>query len=129
MNKDSLEKFVNDRWDNSIVPQLTEYIKIPNKSPLFDPNWQENGHMEKAVQLIKGWCREEPIEGLTVEVIRLEGRTPLIYMEIPGETDDAVLLYGHLDKQPEMVGWFDDLGPWKPVLKGDKLYGRGGTDD
>jgi acetylornithine deacetylase/succinyl-diaminopimelate desuccinylase-like protein len=129
MNKDSLEKFVNDRWDNSIVPQLTEYIKIPNKSPLFDPNWQENGHMEKAVQLIGGWCREEPIEGLTVEVIRLEGRTPLIYMEIPGETDDTVLLYGHLDKQPEMVGWFDDLGPWKPVLKGDKLYGRGGADD
>jgi acetylornithine deacetylase/succinyl-diaminopimelate desuccinylase-like protein len=129
MNKDSLEKFVNDRWDNSIVPQLTEYIKIPNKSPLFDPNWQENGHMEKAVELIEGWCREEPIEGLTVEVIRLEGRTPLIYMEIPGETDDTVLLYGHLDKQPEMVGWFDDLGPWKPVLKGDKLYGRGGADD
>ena len=129
MNKDSLEKFVNDRWDNSIVPQLTEYIKIPNKSPMFDPNWQENGHMEKAVELIEGWCREEPIEGLTVEVIRLEGRTPLIYMEIPGETDDTVLLYGHLDKQPEMVGWFDDLGPWKPVLKGDKLYGRGGADD
>jgi acetylornithine deacetylase/succinyl-diaminopimelate desuccinylase-like protein len=129
MNKESLEKFVNDRWDDSIVPQLTEYIKIPNKSPLFDPNWEANGHMDKAVELIEGWCREEPIEGLTVEVVRLEGRTPLIYMEIPGETDDTVLLYGHLDKQPEMVGWFDDLGPWKPVRKGDKLYGRGGADD
>ena len=85
--------------------------------------------MEKAVKLIEGWCKEQPIEGLTVEVVRLEGRTPLIFMEIPGDSDDCVLLYGHLDKQPEMVGWNEDLGPWKPVLKGDKLYGRGGADD
>jgi acetylornithine deacetylase/succinyl-diaminopimelate desuccinylase-like protein len=40
-----------------------------------------------------------------------------------------VLLYGHLDKQPEMEGWREDLGPWKPVLEGDRLYGRGGADD
>ena len=129
MNKASLTSFVNDVWEDSIVPNLVEYIAIPNKSPLFDPQWQENGHMQKAVDLIEGWCREQAIEGLTVEVVTLEDRTPLIYMEIPGETDDTVLLYGHLDKQPEMVGWYDDLGPWKPVLKGDKLYGRGGADD
>ena len=40
-----------------------------------------------------------------------------------------VLLYGHLDKQPEMTGWADGLGPWEPVLKDGKLYGRGGADD
>src|SRR5690606_15401996 len=73
------------------------------------------------------------LPGLVVEVIRLEGRTPLIYLEIPATGDetgeDCVLLYGHLDKQPEMTGWDEDLGPWKPVLRGDKLYGRGGADD
>lgn len=129
MNRDKTISFVEGRWEDSIVPLLTEYIRIPNKSPAFDPQWQENGHMERAVELIEGWCREEPIEGLTVEVVRLEGRTPVIYMEVPGDGDDCVLLYGHLDKQPEMVGWHDDLGPWKPVRKGDKLYGRGGADD
>jgi acetylornithine deacetylase/succinyl-diaminopimelate desuccinylase-like protein len=129
MNRDQAIKFVEKRWEESIIPTLTEYIAIPNKSPAFDPKWQEHGHMDKAIALIEGWCKEEPIEGLKVEMIRLKGRTPLLFMEIPGEGDDCVMLYGHFDKQPEMVGWHDGLGPWKPVRKGDKLYGRGGADD
>ncbi|MCA8942091.1 MAG: M20 family metallopeptidase [Planctomycetes bacterium] len=130
MDTAKITSFVDDVWDESITPTITEYIKIPNKSPAFEPDWEKLGHMDKAVRLIEGWCREQKIEGLTVEVVKLEGRTPTIYMEIPGDrSDDCVLLYGHLDKQPEMTGWFDHLGPWKPVLEGDKLYGRGGADD
>ena len=129
MNAQALQDFVNRRWDESIVPHLVDYVAIPCKSPFFDADWASNGHMQRAVDLIAGWCKEEPIEGLTVEVVQLEGRTPLIYMEVPGETDDTVLLYGHLDKQPEMVGWHEGLGPWQPVIKDDKLYGRGGADD
>jgi acetylornithine deacetylase/succinyl-diaminopimelate desuccinylase-like protein len=132
LDRDQTFDFVNQTWDESIVPKLVEYIGIPNKSPMFDPDWAEHGHMEKAVTLIEAWCRARPIEGLTVEVVRLEGRTPVIYMEVPpfaGGGSETVLLYGHLDKQPEMEGWRDDLGPWKPVIEGDKLYGRGGADD
>ena len=116
--KDSFvnDTFVNERWDEEIVPQLIEYIKIPNKSPAFDPNWAEHGYMDEAVNQIARWCEGRAIDGLTVEVVRLEGRTPLIYMEVPGQSDHTVLLYGHLDKQPEMSGWRDDLGPWKPVI-------------
>ncbi len=130
---------VDSTWDKSIVPMLVDYIRIPNKSPAFDPDWVKAGHMDKAVALIAGWCQEQAIEGLKLEVIRLKDaqgkpRTPLIFMEIPGKAtkrgaDDCVLLYGHLDKQPEMTGWFEGLGPWLPVQKGDKLYGRGGADD
>ena len=129
MEPRNITTFVDGVWEQDIVPQLVDYIRIPNKSPAFDKGWQEAGHMQRAVDLIAGWCKAQPIEGLTVEVMQLEGRTPLIYMEIPGEGDDCVLLYGHLDKQPEMTGWFDGLGPWEPVRKGDKLYGRGGADD
>ena len=129
MNTNALQSFVDRRWDESIVPSLIDYVAIPCKSPLFDPEWKANGHIHRAVELIEGWCRAEPIEGLTVEVVELEGRTPLIYMEVPGEGTETVLLYGHLDKQPEMTGWDEDLGPWKPVLRDDKLYGRGGADD
>lgn len=129
MNHDKIRQLVDDTWDESIVPSLIEYIKIPNKSPAFDPDWAEHGYMDQAVDLIADWCKAQDIEGLSVEVVRLEGRTPLIYMEVPGSGDDTVMLYGHLDKQPEMEGWDDDLGPWKPVIKGDKLYGRGGADD
>ncbi len=120
---------VDQTWDDSIVPQLIEYVAIPNKSPMFDPDWAEHGYMEDAVTLMTNWCREQAVSGLDLEVVRLPGRTPVIVMEIPGNTDGCVLLYGHLDKQPEMTGWSDDLGPWKPVLKGSRLYGRGGADD
>ncbi|WP_425477820.1 M20 family metallopeptidase [Luteimonas arsenica] len=127
------ERFVSSKWDDEIVPQLVEYIRIPNKSPMFDADWVEHGYMEDAVRLMEGWARKQPIPGMQLEVVRLEGRTPLIFIDIPaangGNGDDCVLLYGHLDKQPEMTGWDDDLGPWKPVLRDGKLYGRGGADD
>ncbi len=129
METAKLTSFVDGVWDQDIVPQLVDYIRIPAKSPAFDKEWQQAGHMKRAVDLIAGWCRAQRIDGLQVEVVQLPGRTPLIYMEIPGDGTDTVLLYGHLDKQPEMVGWLPGLGPWEPVLKGDKLYGRGGADD
>lgn len=116
-------------WEKEILPALGEYIQIPNLSQGFDDKWAEHGHMERAVALIASWCKEQPIDGLTVEVHRLEGRPPVILMEIAGSGPDTVLLYGHLDKQPEMTGWRADLGPWKAVREGDKLYGRGGADD
>jgi len=114
-------------WDEEILPALYEYIRIPNKSPAFDPRWQQN--MDRAVALIEGWCRKQPVAGLSLEVVRLENRTPVIYMEVPGQGSETVLLYGHLDKQPEMSGWRQGLSPWAPLREGDKLYGRGGADD
>ncbi|HEX9577006.1 MAG TPA: M20 family metallopeptidase [Myxococcales bacterium] len=116
-------------WGAEIVPALLDYIRIPNKSPAFDPSWRESGHMDRAVALIEGWCRSQPIAGLKVEVVRLGERTPVIFMESPGTGEETVLLYGHLDKQPEMTGWRPGLSPWEPVREGDKLYGRGGADD
>jgi len=116
-------------WEQAILPALEQYIAIPNKSPAYDAQWREHGHMERAVALIADWCRARPVSGLTLEVVRLPGRTPLIWMETPGETRETVLLYGHLDKQPEMTGWSEGLGPWTPVRRGDRLFGRGGADD
>ena len=116
-------------WDRSITPSLIDYIRIPNKSPAFDPDWKKNGYMDEAVTLISDWCRANAIDDMALEVIQLEGRTPLIYIDVPGVGEDCVVLYGHLDKQPEMVGWHEGLGPWSPVLDGDRLYGRGGADD
>jgi acetylornithine deacetylase/succinyl-diaminopimelate desuccinylase-like protein len=116
-----------------LVPVLSDYIAIPALSPSFDADWAANGQLDRAVDLIASWCRYRSIPGMTVSVHRLAGRTPTVVCEIPataGSEDVApVLLYGHLDKQPEMEGWRDGLGPWKPVLEGDRLYGRGGADD
>ncbi|MGZ6142412.1 MAG: M20/M25/M40 family metallo-hydrolase, partial [Myxococcales bacterium] len=114
-------------WQGEILPALREYIRIPNKSPAYEPQWQAN--MDRAVALIETWCRAQALPGLRVEVVRLPDRTPVILMELAGSGDDTVLLYGHLDKQPEMTGWRQGLSPWEPVLEGEKLYGRGGADD
>jgi acetylornithine deacetylase/succinyl-diaminopimelate desuccinylase-like protein len=129
MDTTRTDRIIGEAWDGDIVPQLVEYIRIPNKSPMFDADWQAHGHMDAATELLAAWARRQAIKGMQVEVVRLEGRTPLIFVEIDGQGEDCVLLYGHLDKQPEMTGWADDLGPWTPVLKGDRLYGRGGADD
>jgi len=129
LNSNRLAEFCRKHWEESALPELTRYIRIPNKSPMFDPEWEKHGHMEEVVQQFVRWCKGTNISGLQLEVVRLPGRTPLIYMDIPGQSPHTVLLYGHLDKQPEMTGWREGLGPWQPVLEGDKLYGRGGADD
>jgi acetylornithine deacetylase/succinyl-diaminopimelate desuccinylase-like protein len=129
MNADTTKALVDETWSSSIVPTLEQYIRIPNQSPLFDPDWRSNGHMHRAVALAKAWVESQGIRGLTLEVHEIEDRTPVIFMEIEGDASSTVLMYGHLDKQPAMVGWEDGLGPWTPVLRGEKLYGRGGADD
>ena len=129
MKTREIESFCDQVWENRIIPELINYIRIPNKSPMFDANWQKNGYMDQVVEQFVSWCHSQEISGLQLEVVRLPERTPLIYMDIPGQSDNTVLLYGHLDKQPEMSGWRDGLGPWEPVMDGDKLYGRGGADD
>lgn len=129
MNKKQLQQFIENKWQHSILETLMSYIKIPNKSPHFDADWKKNGYMHEAVQLVVQWCQAQALDGMQLEVLELENRTPLIYIEIPGQLDRTIMMYGHLDKQPEMTGWRDHLGPWKPVLSDDKLYGRGSADD
>src|SRR5580658_5336700 len=131
MDNAKLKSFVGSIWDDAVVPTITEYIRIPNKSPAFDPDWAAHGYMRDAVKLFERWARDRiaAIEGANLEVVQLPNRTPLIFIEIPGQGPKTVLLYGHLDKQPEMVGWMDGYGPWTPRMDGDKLYGRGGADD
>lgn len=129
MRSQENKSFVDQIWDDSIIPTLMEYIRIPNKSPHFDPDWEKNGYMMQAMQLIADWCKKMGPEDLHLEVMQLNNRTPVLFMELPGESEDTVLLYGHMDKQPEMAGWDPELHPWKPVRQGDKLYGRGGADD
>ncbi|MHB1616277.1 MAG: M20/M25/M40 family metallo-hydrolase [Metallibacterium sp.] len=137
MDSQRLARQIGGLWDDEIVAQLSEYIRIPNKSPMFDPDWVAHGYMDAAVAQMEHWARRKisALPGATLEVVRLPGRTPLICIEVPASAgaqaraDDCVLLYGHLDKQPEMTGWSAGLDPWRPVLRGDRLYGRGGADD
>ena len=130
----SIQQFVDGWWDDAIIPALCEYVRIPNKSPMFDPDWEAAGHMQQAVALLDAWCDTIPIQGMSREVVTLPGRTPVLLCEIAATVEGAeqpgtVLLYGHYDKQPEFSGWEPGLAPWEPVLRDGRLYGRGGADD
>jgi acetylornithine deacetylase/succinyl-diaminopimelate desuccinylase-like protein len=127
--------FVDSAWDERIVPALTEYIGVPAKSPMFDAHWERHGHLERVLQDAARWVESRRVAGLKLEVVRLPGRTPVIFFDVPATranstgSTDTVLLYGHLDKQPEFNGWRNDLGPWTPKYIDGLLYGRGGADD
>ena len=134
LNAEQVLREVTQAWDSDIVRQLSDYIAIPAKSPAFDAQWQAHGHLETVVQRAADWVHAQKVEGLTLEIVRLPGRTPILWFEVPAtralaESSQTVLMYGHLDKQPEFSGWRNDLGPWTPKFEDGKLYGRGGADD
>lgn len=132
LDAQQLSSFVDEAWAERIVPCLTEYIAVPAKSPMFDPDWEAHGLLDKVVRDAAAWVESRKVPGLTLEVVRQPGRTPVIFFEVAATkaaSTQTVLMYGHLDKQPEFSGWRSDLGPWTPKLDGDKLYGRGGADD
>ena len=127
---------VSQSWDGDIVQRLSDYIAIPAKSPIFDADWLAHGYLETVVRDTAQWIEAQKLEGLTLEVVRLPGRTPVLFFEVAatrsaqaGVSEQTVLMYGHLDKQPEFSGWRKDLGPWTPKYEDGKLYGRGGADD
>jgi acetylornithine deacetylase/succinyl-diaminopimelate desuccinylase-like protein len=129
---------VSRAWDETIVGQLTDYIAVPAKSPMFDPDWAQHGYIDAVVRQAADWVSAQKVAGLSLEIIRLPGRTPVLFFEIaastgagttPPTSGQTVLMYGHLDKQPEFTGWRSDLGPWTPKYEDGKLYGRGGADD
>ncbi|MFM1856643.1 MAG: hypothetical protein RLZ83_1952 [Pseudomonadota bacterium] len=128
----ALAEHASRTWDEQIVPALTDYIGVPAKSPMFDPEWSAHGHLERVVRDAATWVEQQKVAGLTLEIVRLPGRTPVLFFDVPATRADArqtVLMYGHLDKQPEFNGWRSDLGPWTPKIEDGKLYGRGGADD
>jgi len=131
MDFPTLQDFVENAWSSHVMPALMSYMAIPCESPAFDPAWQANGYIDRAVDLLVDWSRDQltAIPGATVEVVRLDARTPVIFIDVPGDARAPVLVYGHLDKQPPMEGWTHGRSAWIPSLEGDRLYGRGGADD
>ncbi|MCC5697821.1 hypothetical protein LH612_32265, partial [Klebsiella pneumoniae] len=112
-----MTKTVQQIWDESVLPSLSELVEIPAVSPAYDADWEANGHLDAAVDHVRQWVTARGIPGAEAEVVRLDGRSPLLLIDIPpaeGAPEETVLLYGHLDKQPPLHGWSEGLGPWTP---------------
>src|SRR5262245_47575854 len=129
-----MQKNVRQIWDSEILPSLTDFVAIPALSPAFDADWATSGHLDAAAEHLRAWLAGRAIPGATVEIVRLPGLTPVVLLDVPasdGVPADAgtVILYGHQDKQPPFGQWSDGLGPWTPVRREHRLFGRGAVDD
>ena len=135
LNAETALRDVTQTWDSQILKELTQYIEVPAKSPSFDANWEVNGYLDTVLRQTAQWIEAQKVAGLSLEIVRLPGRTPVLFFEVEAtraqseSSGQTVLMYGHLDKQPEFSGWRNDLGPWTPKYENGKLYGRGSADD
>ncbi|WP_456242802.1 M20/M25/M40 family metallo-hydrolase [Actinopolyspora lacussalsi] len=132
VDRTAVNTFVQQQWESSVLPSLSELVGIPAVSPAFDADWEANGHLDAVVEHVRGWIAARGITGAGIEVVRLPGRSPLLLVDVPateGASEETALLYGHLDKQPPVGGWSEGLGPWTPVVRDGRLYGRGAVDD
>jgi len=144
LDADALNAHVRASWNERILPELISYIEVPAKSPAFDADWAAHGLLDRVLQSAADWVQAQRVPGLKLEILRLNDaagkpRTPVLFFELPASdgrdgapapaSGQTVLMYGHLDKQPEFTGWRSDLGPWTPKIDDGKLYGRGGADD
>lgn len=133
MEQITVRETVSRLWTGEVLPSLSGLVRIPALSQAFDAEWAVNGHLDTVVEHVRGWIAGRNLPGATLDVVRLDGRSPVLLVDVPAtagaEDRDTVLLYGHLDKQPPVGGWSEGLGPWTPVVRDGRLYGRGSADD
>lgn len=133
MDPEKVHEAVRSSWSQEVLASLSRLIEIPALSPAFDSSWEEKGHLLAAALHVRRWIESRNLPGAKCEVLQLAGLAPLLMVDVPATTnasaDGTVLLYGHLDKQPPHGEWSEGLGPWQPVVREGRLYGRGAVDD
>ncbi len=124
-------QFADRLWETDFIKQIWRYIEIPNctpEAPAFHD--QEATHLATSHLAMWAQAQAQFLPGLTVAIRQNAGDEPIIVVDVPGTKPGTVLMYGHLDKQPPMTdGWHEGLSPYQPVIRGDRLYGRGAADD
>ena len=131
VNPEDLKNYVNTEFDKTFEPSLEEFIRIPNLSPAYDPEWKTNGKLKQAAEHLKNFAEQIGIKGLKTTLFGDQETTPLLFININAseQTDKTVLMYGHFDKQPAFTGWDINKGPTIPIIQDGRLYGRGSSDD
>ena len=107
---------------NNLISDLQTLIRQPSVSA-------KNEGIEECAKLVKKLLKKS---GLKSEILRLKkGVTPIVYGEIKSKQNSAktLMFYNHYDVQPaEPFDLWDDP-PFSGTRKGNKIFGRGATDD
>ncbi len=126
-----IDQWIEEAWRGETLEALKDVIRIPSKSRAFDEDWETHGFLTAVLKKAQTWGRKLFPNG-AFEIIQDPGLTPILFVDIPA-TDEGferpAFFYGHFDKQPEAEGWAAGLGPWEPVVRNGRLYGRGAADD
>lgn len=125
------KEYIQRAWSGETLDAMKAFIRIPSKSSAFDKEWEKHGYLLKAIEDAAQWGKARFPDG-TFDILSKPGVTPALFIDIPafkGHNGRPVFFYGHFDKQPETIGWSEGLGPWTPVVKNGRLYGRGSSDD
>ena len=125
-------KNIDQHWEDWYVKGLADFVRVPNLTPLVDPDYLTNGLCEKAMACVDDYINKLEVKGLQKKIYQPEGSVPLIVYVVEkseGAADTQIMFYGHLDKQPWMDGWREGISPIDPVIIDDYMYGRGSTDD
>ena len=126
-----LQSRVVKEIDEGVIPTLIEYIRVPSLSPMYDPNWESNGLMVQAQEIILSYVKSLGIRNFTHDLLKEDGKPWMFYGEVAPTSPElgTILIYGHMDKQPHFPDWIPGTNNTEPAIIDDKLYGRGGADD
>jgi acetylornithine deacetylase/succinyl-diaminopimelate desuccinylase-like protein len=114
-----LESFLAAHRD-SILEQFLEFVRVPAVAVEGGPE------IRRMAGLVAAKCREA---GLTTRVVETPGH-PIVYAHGgPQNGSFTLLTYGHYDVFPVagQAGWSTD--PFRPVIRGDRVYARGAGDN
>ena len=111
-----------DKNMNNLISDLQILIRQPSVSA-------KNEGIEECSKLVQKLLKKS---GIKSEILRLKkGIAPIVYGEIKSKQNPkkTLMFYNHYDVQPaEPFDLWDDP-PFSGIRKGNKIFGRGATDD
>ena len=111
-----------DSHMNNLISDLQTLIRQPSVSA-------KNEGIEECAKLVQTLLKNS---GINSELLRLKkGVAPLVYGEIKSKQNPkkTLMFYNHYDVQPAEPFNLWEFPPFSATRKGNKIFGRGATDD